>query len=365
MQEVFLPVRALKEFMHKALVASGVPSDDADIVVGVLIQSDLRGIESHGIGRLKMYLDFIKAHVQNPVTHFEILTESPGTALVDGHYGMGHVISFKSMKLAIEKAKHVGIASVAVRNSTHFGICGYYPLMAVKENMAGLAFTNARPSIAPTFGNDPMFGTNPISFGVPTDEECPFLLDMATSITQRGKIEVYEREGIPVHPGWAMDRQGHDVSDPSMLLKMFNRKEASLLPLGGAGEDLAGYKGYGLAMMVELLCSAFSGGPFCWGLSGFDENGAKVPNKLGHFFIAIDISKFIDINVFKKISGDMARTMRKSSRLPGQERIYTAGEKEFLKEQEIPGTGVPINSSLQKTMKNIQTEFRIEMDLPF
>ena len=296
--------------MKQTFLKIGVPDQEADIVVDVLISSDLRGIESHGIGRLKMYVDFIKDGVQQPITHFEVVTESPGTALVDGHFGMGHVISYRAMKLAIEKARNVGIAAVAVRNSTHFGIAGYYPLMAVKENMAGLTVTNARPSIAPTFGKVPMLGTNPIAFGVPTDEDCPFVLDMATSIVQRGKIEVLERQGKAVHDGWAVDANGRNVLDATALLSMFGKKAASLLPLGGLGEELAGYKGYGLAMLVEILSSAFSGGPFCWGVNGFDESGKKVTNKLGHFFVAIDLSKFSDLGAFKTTTGDLVRCKR-------------------------------------------------------
>lgn len=365
MANVFLPVEILKSFMRQAFLKLEIPEPDTDIIVDVLISSDLRGIESHGIGRLKMYVDFIKGGVRFPVTNFEIVAESPGTALVDGHFGMGHVISYRAMKLAIEKARNVGIAAVSVRNSTHFGIAGYYPLMAVKENMAGFAVTNARPSIAPTFGRDPMLGTNPIAFGVPTDEDCPFLLDMATSIVQRGKIEVLEREGKAVHDGWAIDVNGRNVSDAKSLLSMFGKKAASLLPLGGLGEDFAGYKGYGLGMLVEILSAAFSGGPFCWGVNGFDESGKKVPNRLGHFFLAIDISKFIELKVFKKITGDLVRAMRSSHKLPGQQRIYTAGEKEFENEARIQVTGVPINASLQRTMKELQTELGISVALPF
>lgn len=365
MERKYVDVSTIKSFIKHTFLKVGVPESDVDIVVDVLISSDLRGIESHGIGRLKYYLDFIKAGVQNPVTQFEIINESPGTAVIDGHFGMGHVIAYKAMKLAIQKAKSVGIAAVAVRNSSHFGICGYYPLMAIKEDMAGFTVTNARPSISPTFGKDPMFGTNPIAFGVPTDEECPFLLDMATSITQRGKIEILDREGKSTPEGWAIDTEGNFVTDPTALLQMFGKKAASLLPLGGAGEELAGYKGYGLAMLVELLSAAFSGGPFCWGVSGVDESGNKVPTRLGHFFIAISISHFVDIATFKKIAGDMVRTLKASGKLPGQNRVYTAGEKEFDNEQEIPRTGIPINETLQKTMKEIKEEYGIEVEFPF
>ena len=365
MPEIIIAVDHLKTFMYETLLAAGVPAADADIVVEILIASDLRGIESHGIGRLKMYIDRILDGRQKAVTNFEILKESPGTALIDGHHGMGHVIAYKAMNLAIQKAGKVGIAAVAVRNGTHFGITGYYPMMAIRRGMAGLAFTNARPTISPTFGNEPLLGTNPIAFGVPSDEECPFLLDMATSISQRGKIEVAERKGKILPEGIAMDTNGNYVSDPVTLLKMFGQKAASLLPLGGAGEELAGYKGYGLAVMVEILSSAFSGGPFGWGLVGFDPDGNKIPFQLGHFFMAIDVAKFIDPEQFKKITGNILRSMRESAKLPGQSRIYTAGEKEFENEKRILREGVPINESLQQEMKTLQRNLKLKIALPF
>jgi len=362
MSHIRVPMDFLVQFMRETLKRVGVPEQDAGIVTDVLIRSDLRGIESHGIGRFKMYLDFIRLGVQKPVTKLEIVRESPGTALVDGHYGMGHVISHRSMQIAIDKAEKTGIAAVAVRNSTHFGICGYYPLMAVERDMAGLAFTNARPSIAPTFGLNPMLGTNPIAFAAPTDEECPFVLDMATSIAQRGKIEVLARKGENVPEGWAIDSDGNIVLDAEALLSRLPAGTASLCPLGGVGEILAGYKGYGLAMMVEILSAAFSGGPFCWGLSGFDESGQPVPNRLGHFFIAINIAHFIDPGQFKKITGDLVRAMRESA---ANERIYTAGEKEFDKEGQVPGLGVPLNERLCQTLRDIKREYEIDLPLPF
>jgi L-2-hydroxycarboxylate dehydrogenase (NAD+) len=365
MSNILIPVQKLKDFMHESLTAVGVPPEDSDVVVDVLIASDLRGIESHGIGRLKMYIDRIKDGRQKATTNFEILKESPGTALIDGHHGMGHVISYKAMGLALEKAEKVGIAAVSVRNSTHFGIAGYYPKMAIKKGMAGLAFTNARPSISPTFGHDPLLGTNPIAFGVPTDEDCPFLLDMATSITQRGKIEVADRKQIPVPEGWAIDKDGNTVTDPTKLLKLFGEKAASLLPLGGATEELAGYKGFGLAVMVEILSSAFSGGPFGWDLVGFDKDGNKIPFSLGHFFMAINISHFMDLDEFKTIVGNIIRSMRESGKLPKADRIWTAGEKEFDNEKRFPKIGITTNDNLREEMLLLKKELNLKTDLPF
>ena len=210
--------------MKDVFIHLGVPEDEAALCSEVLIKSDLRGIESHGIGRLKMYYDRIRNGQHRAITNIEIVKESPTTALIDGNHGMGMIIGIKSMQLAIDKAKQYGMGAVAVRNSTHFGIDGYYPLMAVKQNMIGMSFTNARPAISPTFGVKPMLGTNPIAFGAPTDEECPFLYDGATSITQRGKIEVKSREEKPTPDGWVIDQNGQYMNDSDEILDGLTKK---------------------------------------------------------------------------------------------------------------------------------------------
>ena len=170
----------------------GVPEEDARICTDVLLESDRRGIESHGVNRFKpIYLDRIRAGIQKPVTEFEIIRQTATTAVVDGHDGMGQVIAHRSMKMAIDKAKTYGMGMVAVRNSTHYGIAGYYASMAANAGCIGITGTNARPSIAPTFGVENMLGTNPLTIGLPTDEKFPFLLDCATSITQRGKNRIF------------------------------------------------------------------------------------------------------------------------------------------------------------------------------
>jgi len=173
---VYIPVTTLRRFIRDFLIKVGVPADDAEICADVIIESDKRGIESHGIGRLKYYYDRIKSGQHKVVTKFEVVKETPTTAVVDGHHGMGMVIGTRSMQMAIDKAKTYGLGCVAVRNSTHYGIAGYYPTMAVKQGMIGMSVTNARPSVSPTFGVEPNLGTNPIAFGAPTDEDFPNLI---------------------------------------------------------------------------------------------------------------------------------------------------------------------------------------------
>lgn len=347
----------LETFMADVLKAVGVPAGDAAICSEVLITADKRGIDSHGIGRLKtIYYDRIKAGILNPVTDFEILRESPATAVIDGHHGMGHVIAKKAMQLAIDKAGKCGMGMTSVRNSSHYGIAGYYALMAVEQDMIGITGTNARPSIAPTFGVENMLGTNPLTFGMPTDEPFPFVLDCATSISQRGKIEVYARADKEIPAGWVIDQAGNARTDTHQILNDLVTGYAALTPLGGIGEELAGYKGYGYATVVEILSAALQGGAFLKALTGRDENGALRPYGLGHFFIAINIACFTEPDQFAKTTGDILRTLRASKKAPGEERIYTAGEKEYLAWLERQGKGVPVNQALQAEMLAMRDE---------
>jgi len=357
----------LTEFMIEVFKKVGVPEEDAKICADVLITSDKRGIDSHGIGRFKpIYIDRINEGIINPKTTFEIVRESPTTAVIDGHNGMGQVIGYRSMKIAIEKAKKYGMGMVAVRNSNHYGIAGYYSLMASDNGMIGITGTNARPSIAPTFGVENMLGTNPLTIGFPTDEEFPFCIDCATSITQRGKIEVYARLNKEMPKGWVIDENGESKTDPNIVLEDLIKGRAALTPLGGIGEETGGYKGYGYAVVVEVLSSALAGGAYLKSLLGYDENGKKIPYKLGHFFIAINIENFIDLESFKKTTGDIMRKLRNSKKMPGQQRIWTAGEKEYDAYLYRKDKGVPIDQVLQKQIKELIEKYDLRhFNFPF
>jgi LDH2 family malate/lactate/ureidoglycolate dehydrogenase len=230
------------------------------------------------------------------------------------------------MQMAIDKAKTYGMGSVAVRNSTHFGIDGYYATMAAKAGLVGMSFTNARPSIAPTFGVQPMLGTNPIAFACPTDEDFPFLFDAATSIVQRGKFEVLDRAEKPGAIGWAVNQAGEPATDPAAVLAGLSKDTVALLPLGGFGELLGGHKGYDLAVIVEILCAALQNGAFLHGLMGISPEGQKQPFKVGHFFMTINIENFVALEEFKHTTGEIMRQLRASRKAPGYSRIFTAGE---------------------------------------
>jgi len=363
----YVAADTLETFMTDVFSALGVPRPEAAICADVLITADKRGIDSHGVNRLKpIYYDRIRAGIQYPATRFEVLKETLGTAVVDGHNGMGMVVAERSMRMAVEKARETGLGMVAVRNSTHYGIAGYYALMAVRAGMIGITGTNARPSVAPTFGVENMLGTNPITFGMPTDEPFPFVLDCATSITQRGKIEADARTGKPVPQGLVIDRQGAVLSDPQAVLKALIDGSAALLPLGGAGEETGGYKGYGYATAVEILCAALQAGSYLKMLSGADAQGNRIPYPLGHFFLAINIDAFSGLDVFKRTAGEILRTLRTSRKAPGQAHIYTAGEKEHLAEITRREKGIPINASLQQEIRLMQQELHLSgYDWPF
>lgn len=356
---IWIDFAVMHNFMRDVFTGIGVPQNDATICADVLIAADMRGIDSHGINRLKpIYYDRIKAGIQNPITKIELIKEAPATAVLDGHNGMGQVIAKHAMELAIKKAEQYGIGMVTVRNSTHYGIAGYYALMCAEEEMIGITGTNARPSIAPTFGVENMLGTNPLTFGMPTDEEFPFLLDCATSISQRGKIEVYAREGKTLPPGWVIDQNGETETDAQKVLQMLIDGSAALAPLGGIGEETAGYKGYGYATVVEILSAALQGGSFLRMLTGL-ENGKKVPYNLGHFFIAINIDAFIEPETFKKTTGTILRELRASRKMPGAPKIYTPGEKEWLTWCERKEKGVPLNKALQADIILLQKELNL------
>lgn len=344
--------------MYDVMLGLGVPNNDAKIVAAILIESDLRGIDSHGIARLKMYYDRIKNGQQLPTTKLVTERETPGTALLNANNGMGHVAAKKAMEMAIEKAKNVGIAIVVVGHSNHFGIAGYYTTMATEKGMIGMCGTNARPSIAPTWGVEPMLGTNPFSIAVPTDWDFPWSADQATSTTQRGKIETYARLGKNVSSGWVIGTDGKPLKDPNQILTALGKDEAALTPLGGIGEQMAGYKGYNYATFVEIMSSALQQSSFLKACLGI-KDGKRIPFDLGHFFIAINIEAFLDLEQFKKSVGTMLRELAGSKKMPDADHIYIAGEKEYIASKKRCIEGIPICTETQKEMIIMQKELKL------
>ncbi len=309
----------LRGYTAAILRGAGMSADGAGVAATVLTTSDARGIESHGVARLPQYVKLIDAGVLDPAAAPTIERESAVTALVDGRNGMGQVAGDTAMRLAIVKARDHDVGVVAVRNSNHFGIAGYYAMLALEHDLIGLALTNSSPLVAPTGGRRAMVGTNPIAVAVPTDDGRPFVLDMATSTVPVGRLEVYARKGLPLRPGWAIDPAGDETLDATA------GRAGSLLPLGGT-VDTGGYKGYGLGVLVDLLTGVLAGGLYGPLISGLWD--ATAPSDLGHFFLALNPAAFGPRDRFHERARDLLRRLKEGERAPGVEEILVAGEKE-------------------------------------
>lgn len=356
----------MNSFMIDVFKAYGVPEEDAKICADVLLESDRRGIESHGCNRFKpIYLDRIKNGTLLPKTEIEIVKETPTTVVMDAHDGMGMVASHKMMEMLIEKASKYGMAGGTIMNSTHYGIAGYWSTMAEKAGMIGITGTNARPSVAPTFGVEPMMGTNPMTFTMPTDEEFPFNFDCATSTIQNGKIEFYARSGKPTPAGLVVTETGDTMTESAEILKNMRAGKCALLPLGGIGEETGGYKGYGFTTIVEILSAALAGGPYMKELSGKNPDGSNKMYHLGHFFFVINPEFFMGLDTFKTTTGGILRGLRDSKKAEGAEHIYTAGEKEHLAWLDRKDKGVPVGETIQKELTTLRDELNLPYHFPF
>lgn len=353
---ILVPADFLEAFMLDSFRKIGVPLNDAKTCAAVTISASKRGIDSHGVERFKpFYYDRVLSGQQNGKTKLEIVRQGPTTAVIDGHNGMGQVIATTAMNLAIKKAKRYGLGMVVVRNSTHYGIAGHYTELAAKQDLIGITGTNTRPAVAPTYGVENMLGTNPLTFGMPTDEAFPLIVDSATSLAQRGKIELYARLNKKLPVGWVISEKGKSVSNPKQALRGLTNGTCALTPIGGVGSLYGGHKGYGYSLIVEVLSSALQQGSYLKALTGI-QNGKAVPFNIGHFFIAMDIGAFVEPKKFKKTTGDILRSLRNSKKMPGHERIYTPFEIEHEIELKRTTEGIPVNPQTQKELLIIKKE---------
>ena len=347
----------LRQFCEQVLTTLGVPPEDARVTTDVLVLADLRGIDSHGVARLGRYVSGLKEGYMKPKDESRVLRETKATALIDGGQSLGQVVGKKGMDLGIAKAKDTAVGVVVVRNSNHYGIAGYYSLLALEHDLIGVSMTNAAPLVVPTFGRTALLGTNPISLTAPATKEKPFVLDMATSTVPRGKVEVYQRLGKPMPHGWAVDETGKSSSDPARVLNaLAKRLGGGLLPLGGEGEDLGGHKGYGLALMVDVLCGVLSGA--ATGLQVYADE--KRPD-VGHFFMALDPTAFRPLDEFKGDMDRLARELKESPKAQGQDRIYVHGEKSFARMEKFRKEGIPLGPKVVEGLKKIGAD----LDIPW
>ncbi len=356
-EKKYADVKSLKDFVRSILIKLGVPDEDSGITADVLVLADKRGIGSHGVARLKRYIDGIKSGIMKPAAHVKIIKETPVSMVIDGGDGLGQVVSFNTMNRLIEKARKSYMAFASIRNSNHYGIAGYYSIMALEKDMIGISMTNAAPLVLPTHGRNAVFGTNPIAVGVPSNKKTAFLLDMATSTVPRGTLEVYGRQDKRIPITWATDHEGVATQDPKEVLKnLLERKGGGLLPLGGSEEETGGHKGFGLAMVVEILCSIFSDGSF--GLDVYKEKDK--PSGVCHFLGVINPAAFAGIESIKENTARFIDMCHNSPRAKGQDYIYFPGEKEYdfsLKYSE----SVPVGDAVFKTLESISGEFGVDM----
>jgi LDH2 family malate/lactate/ureidoglycolate dehydrogenase len=335
----------------------GLPRKDAEESAHILVLSDLRGVDTHGVARLFYYVWKLREGMINTHPEIRIVRETPSTARIDGDNGMGTVVGKFGMEKTLEMAEKAGLGMVTVRDSNHYGIAGYYSMMALEKDMIGLSLTNAVCLVLPTFARAPGFGTNPISVAVPAGRAGPWVLDMATSTISMGRVEEALRRDTLLKPGWATDREGTDTADPAQVLGA-----GYLYPLGGKREN-GGHKGYGLGVLVDILSAVLSGADFGIRQEGLTTLGTR-PSNVGHFFGAVKVSNFMDIEIFKERMDTMIQDFRSLPRAEGEERIYTHGEIEFEHEEDRRKNGIPLNPNVVTTLESIAEETGVPFPAP-
>jgi L-2-hydroxycarboxylate dehydrogenase (NAD+) len=334
---------ALEAFCAQVFMAHGLSEEDARIAADVLVAADARGIPSHGVARLPRYVLGLATGLMLTGVEPEVVRETPTSVLVDARGAMGAPVSAHTMRRVIAKAREVGAAFGCVRDSNHFGIAGYYAMLALPEDMIGVAMTNTAALGVPTFGREPYFGTNPLAFAAPADEERAFVLDMATTVVTRGKVEVYDRAEKALPMGWAVDAAGLAATDPALILQNLTvQAGGGILPLGGLGEMFSGHKGFGLAVMVDILCGVLAGSTF--GAEIADPPGSSA--RVSHFFGAIRVDTFRDPQAFRRDMDRLLRSLRTSPPAEDEERVYYAGLKEFEHEAACTRDGIPLTAKV-------------------
>ena len=348
-------VEELKQYVVQFLRAHEIPEIEARIAADVLVSADMRGIASHGVIRLHSYYgDGLRRGKINPESPITTINESAATLALDGGNGLGPVVAYRAMSRCIDLADQAGLAMTTVRNSNHYGIAGYYAMMALPDDMIGISLTNSQPLVAPTFGKNVALGTNPIAVAIPAGTERPYVLDMATSIVSIGKIVVHDKAGVPIPEGWAINQEGELTHKPAEVLN-----NGALLPLGGPAE-LRGYKGYGLSLLVDLLSGVLSGAAY--GMDVGAPSSTENAN-VGHFFAAVKIENFRPVDDFKTDMDRYIRKLKATEKLPGHDRIFIHGEKEFELAERAIKTGVPLMPEVVEALEQAGREADVPFDV--
>ncbi len=329
----------LDALCNDAFQKFGFPAEEAKIISDVLLMSDRIGIESHGMQRMYRYYKSIQKGMIKVESKGKLLFETPVSAVIDAEDGMGQVVAHNAMTMAIEKAKKSGIAMVTVRNSNHYGIAGYYAKLACDQGLIGISCTNTNAIMVPTYGRTAMLGTNPIAVAVPA-EPYDFFFDASTTVVTRGKLEVYNKKGEPLHDGWALDKDGHPSNDAAdVLSNIAAHNGGGIMPLGGSTEDTGSHKGYGYAMLCEIFSSIISLG------TTSNKTGMGGHGGICHGFVVIDPAIFGDAAAIKEHLSAYLEELRSSPKAEGQARIYTHGEKEVEAERKLMTEGIPVNDN--------------------
>jgi LDH2 family malate/lactate/ureidoglycolate dehydrogenase len=338
---------ALRSFCEEIFLSCGMPPEDASIVADSLVQANLRGVDSHGVARVGIYVKRLEMGLVNPRPNVGVVREGAGTLLVDGDNGMGQVVGVRAIDLGLDKAKESGGVSVGVRRSNHYGAGAYYVQRAVARDTIAFAYSNAPPTMAPWGGVDPYVGTNPYAYGVPAGEHRPIILDMATSIVARGKIILAAEKGEPIPEGWAIDKHGNPTTDAEEAL------EGSVLPFGGP-------KGYALSLMIDIMAGALTGAGFGPGINSMYDNFDE-PQDVGAFFQLVDIGHFTDPATFKARVDRIIEEIKSSRKAEGTEELFLPGEIEYRTEAERGASGVPVGAGIVAQLREVGRNCGVDM----
>ncbi|MDN5205125.1 Ldh family oxidoreductase [Fulvivirgaceae bacterium BMA10] len=347
----------LRKFCEQVFTEMGCPPEDAELASDVLLAADLRGVDSHGVARLIGYVRLWESDRINPTPDIRLVHETPSTGVVDGDSGLGLVVAPRAMEIVMEKARHVGSGWISIKNSNHFGIAGYHAMMALKEDMIGMAMTNASPLVAPTFSTDKLLGTNPIAVSIPAGEESPFVADFATTTAANGKLEILQRKEAEAPLGWVQTADG-EVSTNANELK----QGGALLPLGSDREH-GSHKGYCLGSIVDIFSAVLSGanyGPWVPPFVSFlplPDN--PVGEGIGHFVGAMRIDAFRPAKEFKDHMDNWIRTFKNANTVNGQDKVYVPGEPEERMTQERMSSGIPLLPPVINDLKSIAEKFSL------
>lgn len=354
----------MKEVAREVFKKLGYSKENSEIIADVILESDLRGIESHGVQRLNLYYNSIKNGKIKVDAEIEVIHETQISAVLDAHEAAGQLASNKAMNMAINKAKVCGFGMVLVKNSNHNGIEGYYATKAQKEGLLGITMTNSEAIMPPTFGKRAMLGTNPIAVAM-NAKPYPYILDMATSVVPRGKTEVYVKKNQPMPLGWAIDGNGHETADPvEVNANIKNKVCGGILPLGGSTETFGGHKGYGLALLVEIMTGIFAGGFTSNWTYGYSGPGVPLKNevKTCSCFIAIDYGIFGNKAEIEERLSTYMQEIRDSEKADGHDRIYTHGEKEMEAHKDRMENGILVNDATLEEIRKMCAA--LEINLP-